>query len=339
MMRPRYQFADFVDPSKLDFVRVIASNGALDRVYGKICLLPGESAVETLARCALNPAGLSLSPTESEAEIVIRFAHDRRKKSSTRSSSTRDWKYVCTHSDSLEELQQIHKDPAARLCPIALSLNPSAAAVAILEATPAWVCWSAMCNNSSPHAIAFLRRNVDKVDWKELSGNESPDAIQLLREHVHDIYWKVLSANSCPDALDLLADCAHCIVWASFSRNACVDDARMARVLRLCPHPTTSLSWHLITHLAAGDHVFDFVQEHLHAFSGNGLSLNDHPRAIAILRKEPRLVCGYSISRNPAIFAYDYACMKAHATSIREAVLRHRMHPRYATRLHEWGLL
>jgi hypothetical protein len=57
-----------------------------------------------------------------------------------------------------------------------------------------------------------------------------------------------------------------------------------------------------------------------------------------VVYPRPRRINWAMLSRNSAIFEYDYAAMYAQATAFRAELLRNRMHPKHLHRLADWGL-
>ena len=67
--------------------------------------------------------------------------------------------------------------------------------------------------------------------------------------------------------------------------------------------------------------------------------LSANPSAIALLEQNQDKIDWYRLSRNPAIFEYDYKGMKdAMYKGIKEDLVKNRFHPKNIPKFRDWGM-
>lgn len=102
-----------------------------------------------------------------------------------------------------------------------LSINPSTAALDLLQEYPEQIWWCAFSNNRHPEAYKLMETNLDKIHWDIVGKNIA--ATPLLRKHLARVQWCYLciDANT-PDHFQFLRENLaqlDYICWVHLSRN------------------------------------------------------------------------------------------------------------------------
>ena len=67
--------------------------------------------------------------------------------------------------------------------------------------------------------------------------------------------------------------------------------------------------------------------------------LSGNPNAIHLLEKnQDKIIDWWYLSRNPAIFTYDYDKIRAHCLIFKEDIIKNRFHPRNIPKFRDWGI-
>ena len=67
-------------------------------------------------------------------------------------------------------------------------------------------------------------------------------------------------------------------------------------------------------------------------------SLSYNPAAIHILEQNPDKIHWWLLSRNPAIFTYDYKKIAEHRWPINKEIIQNRFHPKNMKYFSGWGI-
>jgi len=70
----------------------------------------------------------------------------------------------------------------------------------------------------------------------------------------------------------------------------------------------------------------------------NRLHLSANPAAIHLLEQYPHNIDWYNLSKNPAIFTYDYKHIAEHRWPINKEIIQNRFHPKNMKYFSGWGI-
>lgn len=235
-----------------------------------------------------------------------------------------DWYHLSANPGAMELLEEeYNRDPRNhRIDPDGLTRNPkmNAWAMNLLEETytKKEIMLSWLSGNPSPFAKQLLEKYPEKINWHELSKNSSPWAIQLLEQqplHSDKIDWYNLSLNTSPFAIRLLEE--------MYKKNP------------------QKISWYSLSQNTQAIHILE--QSILEQKYGNGndtigwIALSSNTKAIHILEQHPDKIHYKVISRNPAIFTYDYEQMKQTKNRLHEDLIQTMFHPDNIQCFAGWG--
>ena len=142
--------------------------------------------------------------------------------------------------------------------------------------------------------------NPDKILWRPLCLN--PAAIHLLKANRYKIDWVSLSSN--PGAISLLEANPDKIDWACLSMNPAA--------IHLLEANPDKIWWDEIVAVPEAIHLLEANQDKIRG----GLNW-------------------YDLSRNPAIFTYDYQKLRTNKLTINREVVEYVYHPDRVERLLE----
>ena len=265
----------------------------------------------------------------------------------------------------------------------ALSSNPYAFNLLIENSHKIY--WKYFCNNPNPAVIDVLLKNPNKISWESLS--ENPLAIDILIKNQHKIHWSSLSGN--PAAIELLTQNKHRINYDVLSDNPNAFDLIKEYIethfISINPDPTSmsykiieqhkhkyikcvcfnkneKLIKYLYTHhinhlcwfnLSTNSAAIDILLENMDKIQYKQLSLNRHPKALEILKRNPTHIYWINLSMhindysfiaeqnpvlkewiwsNPIIFDYK-KISKYYMDKIKEELMQKALHPK---RIEKW---
>lgn len=209
-----------------------------------------------------------------------------------------------------------------------LCLNPSPAAVALLEQNPDKINWSLLSRNTSPDAVALLARNPDKINWAIIWKN--PAAIDLLRKNWRDVYTRALCSNPSPAAIELYLEIISypggwmgvVLSWLNWafsktpirsqtpirdyllSVDSDVLSENPAAIHLLKQHPNI-IDWKYLSHNPAPGAI-ELLKQNQDKIDWDVLSSNPAPAAVELLLQNESRICWINFSKNtsPAAIAY-----------------------------------
>ena len=184
-----------------------------------------------------------------------------------------------------------------------LSLNPSPEAIELLRRHPERINWTLLVQNPHPEAIAWVRAAPEKAGWDWAGLNPNPEMVPMMLARVEELVrdntmrdfgygYMVQGLSLCQsaEAVAFLERHPEHICWDALAGN---------------PHP------------AAVELLFrSRTESEIVAWSERfGLSMNTHPRALALLAANPGAINWSRLSANPApeelaILAANVRCIE-----------------------------
>jgi len=232
-----------------------------------------------------------------------------------------------------------------------LAVNP--AAVSLLKRNPQKINWQYLSSNPSPDAIDLLEQNPQKIAWKYLS--ENPSAIRLLEENPDKINWEKICKNQ--NAVPLIAKNMHRI-------KIPVDYTDDNRDFYSAEYLEFHMRYNLLSNPGAG--ILDILEKHPdiidykipspespHGYLASlwettywdAVAENPNPEVMKFLGKNRTLLneinwhnMSRRLSRNPAIFGYDYEAMRENYRDLKEEIVAAAWHPRRVAKWIEAGV-
>ena len=198
-----------------------------------------------------------------------------------------DWQNLSKNPSAVHILQ-LNIDKIHRF-----EFSENTATVHILKSRPGLINWIFLSRN--PAAIELLQANPDKICWGYLSMN--PAAIHLLKANPSKICWMYLSEN--PAAIGLLEENLDKVCWAGMSKNP--------SALYLLEKKPDKICWNSLSLNPNPDSIYLF-ETYYEKYKTNYRGSNIHNDIAYLLR-------------NPNIFVYDYAGMKANMDILRRELM------------------
>jgi hypothetical protein len=218
------------------------------------------------------------------------------------------------------------------------------------------LCWSDLFKN--PNAIVFIERNIEKLEkmasfWDMLSQN--PNAMHILKNHPDKISFRGLSCNNNPEAIRILEENYGKIHWPLLCRNP----SAIALIERRLgepyipeinwldfrsPRPHKNINWSMLSENPNAMHILKQNPDKivLHGLCANTNpeavemcaeilahspsqiewgSLSGNPSAIDLLEENQEKINYPNLSKNPAIFVYDYEEMKRNHMDFKQELM------------------
>jgi hypothetical protein len=201
---------------------------------------------------------------------------------------------------------------------IKYSLSSNPAAIDFLESNPNKINWVDICKNSK--AIHLIKQNINKINdaqsWWILCYN--PKAIKIIKENldkIGELGWRYLSGI--PDAIEILEQNQDKIDWQIILKNPAAMDLIMDNLDKVDIY-----HWYMVCRNPA---AMDLIKKNINNtkkedWSFLGLNRGNYDQINKDMWKY--------LSRNPAIFTYDYDKIKETFRQLNKEIIELYWHPK-----------